>query len=159
MNCIKCNLKSCRSAESCGMEGFDRQELKHRYHDPETQNMVQAAAALVDGGRAGELSRLEELMEIIPALGYKKPALAYCYGMEKQAMMMADLFRSRGIPLIGVSCTVGAHRQEELNRKSALSGVSCNPLSQAEQLNAQGADLAILFGLCMGHDILFNPGV
>ncbi len=156
MNCVSCNLKSCRTAQSCGMESFDRHELRDRYHEPETQRMLQSAAKLVDGGRAGELSRLEELMELIPAMGYEKPSLAYCYGMEKQAQTMVKHFRSRGIPLMGVSCTAGAHRQDELNNASNLPGVSCNPLSQATQLNEQGADLAILFGQCMGHDILFT---
>jgi uncharacterized metal-binding protein len=30
-----------------------------------------------------------------------------------------------------------------------------SPIAQAEVLNAEGVDLAILFGLCVGHDTLF----
>lgn len=155
MNCLNCREKSCRKNQSCGLESFDRGEAAQWYHLQENQAVVQAAAELVDNGRAGELSRIQELLEYIPAMGYRKPALAYCYGMESQAMALRDFFGERGITLTGVSCTAGAHSQEELNQHSSLPGVSCNPLSQAEQLNRQGADLAILFGLCLGHDILF----
>ena len=31
----------------------------------------------------------------------------------------------------------------------------CNPITQAEVLNEEGVDLAILLGLCVGHDTLF----
>jgi uncharacterized metal-binding protein len=156
LNCLNCNLKSCRTAKSCGLESFDRDAIEKKYHQSENQSVVQAAADLVDGGKAGSLSRLQELLEFIPAMGYKKPALAYCYGMEKQAKVMVELFKKHGIQLVGISCTAGAHSQNELNQNSSIAGVSCNPLSQAEQLNRQGADLAILFGLCLGHDILFS---
>jgi len=156
MNCLNCTQKSCRRVESCGLESFDRQEAVEWYHLQENQAVVQAAADLVDGGKAGQLSRIEELLEFIPAMGYKKPALAYCYGMESQALELKKLFADKGIRLTGLSCTAGAHSQKELNQQSDLPGVSCNPLSQAEQLNRQGADLAILFGLCLGHDILFT---
>jgi len=32
----------------------------------------------------------------------------------------------------------------------------CNPITQAEVLNKEGVDLAILLGLCVGHDSLFS---
>ncbi len=31
----------------------------------------------------------------------------------------------------------------------------CNPIAQAGVLNAEGVDLAIMLGLCVGHDTLF----
>jgi len=156
MNCLKCNVKSCRSAQSCGLESFDRNQLKDRYLQTQNQSVVQAAAELVDNGRAGELSRMEELLEFMKTMDYKKPGLAYCYGMEKQAESLMKWYAEKGVKLTGISCTAGAHSQNELNIESSISGVSCNPLSQAEQMNQQDCDLAILFGLCMGHDILFT---
>lgn len=35
-----------------------------------------------------------------------------------------------------------------------ISGVSWNPLSQAAQFEAEGVDLAVALGLCLGYDIL-----
>ena len=31
----------------------------------------------------------------------------------------------------------------------------CSPIAQAEVLNAENVDLAIMLGLCIGHDTLF----
>jgi uncharacterized metal-binding protein len=31
----------------------------------------------------------------------------------------------------------------------------CNPIAQAEVLNAEQVDLAVMLGLCVGHDTLF----
>ena len=31
----------------------------------------------------------------------------------------------------------------------------CNPIAQAEILNTEGVDFAVMLGLCIGHDTLF----
>lgn len=156
MQCTYCSQKSCRIPESCGLEAFDRDAVVEKYHTEENQKRIQAAARLVDGGRAGTLSRLEETVEFAKDLGYERIGLAYCYGKEAEAMDVQRYMKASGLGVSAVSCTTGAMSQESLNDRSALPGVSCNPLSQAAQLNAEGAQLAILYGLCMGHDILFT---
>ena len=57
---------------------------------------------------------------------------------------------------MGVACTVGGVAQDDVNQSSSTHTVSCNPIGQAEQFNAEGADLVILMGICMGHDILLQ---
>ncbi len=156
MNCLACKNRSCRSTVSCGIESFDTEKSLATYHADEQQQIVQKAADLVDGGRAGELSRIEEVIEFAKMMDYKKVGLAYCYGMEPLAKKVQQLFRAAKVPVIGVSCTVGGVSQKAINKKSDLPGVSCNPVNQASQLNAEGVDLAVTIGLCMGHDILFN---
>lgn len=126
------------------------------YHEMETQRVIEAAAKLVDGGRAGTLSRIQELVEFSRTMGYEKIGIAYCYGMEEIASTVRNIFRSEGLDAFGVSCTVGALRQDQVNLQSNLPGVSCSPLNQAAQLREQGARLAVVIGLCVGHDILFN---
>jgi uncharacterized metal-binding protein len=126
------------------------------YHQDEQQKIVQNAAELVDNGRAGMLSRIQELLEFSRSMGYKKIGLAYCYGMETLAKDVLGLFRAAGVSAVGISCTVGAFSQQEVNQKSDLPGVSCNPLNQAAQMKAEGIDLAVVIGLCLGHDILFQ---
>jgi len=76
--------------------------------------------------------------------------------MENIAEDIMTLFKSEGIRVTGVSCTVGGISQQEINQTSDLPGVSCNPLFQGAQLEAEGVDLAVTIGLCLGHDILFN---
>ena len=157
MNCLKCPVKSCRKdLESCNAQSFESDTVLNEYHEDETQKIVQAAAQLVDGGRAGTLSKIDEVVEFCKLMDYKKIGLAFCYGMEKDAAIVDDIFTSHGLKIVPISCTAGAMSQTSVNDESALPGVSCNPLGQAEQMNSEKVDFAITMGLCMGHDILFQ---
>lgn len=156
MNCASCKGKTCRTARSCGAEDFPADEIIEGYLEENNQAVVRAAARLVDGGLAGQLSRIEELRQFIKDRGYRRVGLAYCYGMEKDAQDVISWFEANGIGISAVSCTVGGLAQNRVNAESSLCGVSCNPLGQAAQLRAEGVDLAIQFGLCLGHDILFG---
>ena len=156
MNCLACKAKSCRGNSSCGAEKFDLDTNMDAYHEENSQQIVQAAAVLVDGGRAGTLSRVEELVEFAHLMKYQRIGLAYCYGMESTASEVRDIFTANGLKTVGISCTVGGFSQKEINENSSLPGVSCNPLNQAAQLNQENVDLAVVIGLCLGHDILFN---
>ena len=42
------------------MQSFDSEFVFSEYHKPDNQKVVQAAALLVDGGRAGSLSSEED---------------------------------------------------------------------------------------------------
>jgi uncharacterized metal-binding protein len=159
MDCTKCNIKSCRTLEACKSSKIDAEKVMGEYHKSHNQTIVQAAAALVDNGKAGTLGRLDEVIEFAKSMNYKKVGLAYCYGMEVQAAQVSNYIRLSGLPIAPVSCTVGGFSQASVNETSCIEKVSCNPFSQAEQMNAAGVDFAISMGLCMGHDILFNKHV
>lgn len=157
MNCTSCNLKSCRDLNQCKAQKFDTDDILDEYHLTENQEIVQAAAKLVDNGRAGTLSRLEELIDFIKNMGYKTVGIAYCFGMEVEAAMLVSALRNiEGVKVSGVSCTAGAVAQDEANDKSCIHKVSCNPIAQATQLNVDGVEFVLTMGLCLGHDVLFN---
>ena len=156
MNCLGCKEKSCRAGISCGREAAPPGETAETYREPEVRGIVRAAAELVDGGRAGTLSRLEELAEFASAMGYRTISLAYCFGMEREAEAVAAYLRERGIRVSGVSCTAGALGQDRINSASSITAVGCNPLQQAREINARKPGLTVTMGLCLGHDILFN---
>jgi uncharacterized metal-binding protein len=156
MNCTACPSHPCRSLTSCGAEAFDPDDVRSRYHEPEVQSLVRSSAVLVDDGRAGTLSRLEEILEFARSRGYKKVGLAYCWGLEPLATSLLKLIKNRGLAAVAVACTVGALSQSALNSASQRPGVSCNPIGQARQLHAEGVDFAVQVGLCLGHDILFT---
>jgi uncharacterized metal-binding protein len=156
VNCPACDSKGCRALQPCSFPSPGKETLIDAYQEPSVQAIVQAAAGLVDGGLAGQLSRVEELERFILAQNYRKVGLAYCYGMEKEATAILARFKGQGIKAVAVSCTVGGMPQNTVNQASALPGVSCNPLTQAAQLTAEGVDLAVTVGLCLGHDILFT---
>jgi len=158
MDCTNCTYdKQCRNAETCLATSFDRDEVVQKY--VEESKIVQAAADLVDFGRAGTLSRLQETIAFAKKMEYKRIGLAYCYGMEKQVTQLAKIIRSNGLNVRPVSCTVGGIPQNQVNPESAFCTVSCNPIGQARQLNNENVDLVVMVGLCLGHDILFQREV
>lgn len=79
MDCTRCTAKGCRISEPCS----DRSsEYIDQYNTEEAQSITRAASKLVDGGRAGSLSRLEEIVEYARLEDYRMLGVAYCYGME-----------------------------------------------------------------------------
>lgn len=155
MDCTNCTYdRQCRTTGACKATTFDRQTVVQEY--AKNEKMVQAAAALVDHGRAGTLSRLQEIIAFSKQMKYQRIGLAYCYGMETQAKQIADILRNNELKVRAVSCTVGGIPQNEINPESDYCSVSCNPIGQARQLNQEGVDLVLVIGLCLGHDILFQ---
>ena len=158
MDCTNCTYdKKCRNAETCPATSFRRDEVIQKYGEESV--IVQAAADLVDFGRAGTLSRLQETIAFAQRMNYKRIGLAYCYGMEKQVTQIVEILRENKLNVRAVSCTVGGIAQNEINPESAFCTVSCNPIGQARQLNHENVDLVVMIGLCLGHDILFQREV
>lgn len=156
MDCTLCKTKKCRNSESCNAQKFSEDEVLAEYHKTENQSIVQAASNLVDNGRAGTLSRIQELIEYAKDLSLGKIGIAYCYGMENEANAISDMIKNQDIRVVPVSCTSGGMKQRNINEKSSIENVSCNPIAQASQLNSEKVDLTVTIGLCLGHDILFN---
>ena len=157
MNCIDCSDKICRKqTQSCTSEHLMKEEAIHLYKKQSTVEIVDAAAQLIGNGRVGKLSRTEEIIEYAHIMQYQKIGLAYCYGMEKQAEKFQKLFRKNGFEVTAISCSVGGLKQSEVNAKSCVHKVSCNPIGQALQLNEEQVELTIVIGICMGHDILLQ---
>ncbi len=157
MNCTTCDDSICRKQQSsCNREIFDKAEVIDQYRDPSNSEIVQAAAQLVDSGRAGTLSRMQEIVAFAKHMKYKRLGLAYCYGMEQYAKAIETTLTGEGFVVSAVSCSVGGLKQSEVNAASCIHKVSCNPLGQAQQLNAEKVDLTLVVGICLGHDILLN---
>lgn len=147
----------CRKSQtSCEQEIFEKSEVIGLYQDQNTREIVKAAAELVDAGRAGTLSRVEEIIEYAKLMKYHKIGIAYCYGMEQYAKALETLLTAESFDVSAVSCSVGGLKQSEVNDSSCIHKVSCNPLGQAQQLNAEEIDLTLVVGICLGHDILLN---
>jgi len=156
MNCLKCSSKACKtSGKDC--PGTSEKVIAS-YSSPERQEIYNNADFLISHGRAGSLSRLEEIAEFVIAQGYKKVGLAYCFGMEKLAIEVSDYLKSRGINLNGYRCTVNGIKEKEIHSDLG-EGIGCNPLGQAAIIESDGADFVIEMGLCMGHDVLFHQGL
>ena len=133
MNCTSCEDRICRKQQnSCERESFKKSDIINQYQEPSNSEIVKAAAELVDFGRAGTLSRLEEIVEFANLMKYKKMGLAYCYGMEQHAKAIETLLKNKGSEMSAISCSIGGLMQSEVNEESCIHNVSCNPLGQAE---------------------------
>ena len=55
-----------------------------------------------------------------------------------------------------VDCKYAKIKGSDMLNDATVKGTSCNPVGQADFLAQNNTDLNISFGLCVGHDILFN---
>jgi uncharacterized metal-binding protein len=113
-------------------------------------------------GRRTKNPRILELIQFSQKCGYKKLGLAFCGGLAKEARMLSEILENKGFEVVSVCCKVGATPKERIGIKpeEKIGGPEkwesmCNPITQAEVMNAENVDLAIMLGLCIGHDILF----
>lgn len=153
MDCTRCAEKGCRISRPCTDR---RNEYIDQYSTEESQEVTRAASILVDGGRAGTLTRLEEIAEYAKLKDYRRLGVAYCYGMEQEAALLRDYLQKKDFQTVMVSCTVDGIPECEVNTAAGGQSVSCNPIGQANALNRSGAEFTILMGLCLGHDILIQ---
>ncbi len=156
MNCLLCNTKECKvSGKDCN----DRHdEIVAEYREAPLRSLYKSADELVAGGRAGTLSRLDEIIEFSRLQGYRRIGLAYCYSMEDWAGEVRKILKDAGFSVSSIRCTVNGVREEEVV-PGLKDSVNCNPIGQAEAVNESDADLVIEMGLCLGHDIIFHQYV
>jgi uncharacterized metal-binding protein len=116
---------------------------------------------LSDGIRA-KLPRIEELIQFARKCGYKRLGIAHCGGLIKEAGMLSDILENNGFEVISVQCKAGCVPKEAIGIRpeEKIAGpekweTMCNPIAQAMLINRSQIDLAIMLGLCIGHDTLF----
>ena len=105
--------------------------------------------------------RIEEILDFIAKMGYRKIGLAFCLGLRNEAMIVERFFSNHGLEMASVICKVGRVGKEELGLgdQDKISVCTfetmCNPILQAQVLNSEKTEFNILLGLCVGHDSLF----
>jgi uncharacterized metal-binding protein len=113
-------------------------------------------------GRRTKNPRIVELIQFSQKCGYKKLGLAFCAGLANEAKILTEILETHGFQVVSVRCKVGAIPKERIGIKpeEKIAGPEnyesmCNPIAQAEILNEEQVDLAVMLGLCIGHDTLF----
>jgi uncharacterized metal-binding protein len=116
---------------------------------------------LADGVRA-KLPRIEELIQFARKCNYRKLGIAHCGGLIKEAGILADILETNGFEIVSVQCKAGCVPKEEIGIQAdeKILGpenweTMCNPIAQAMIVNRAQVDMAIMLGLCIGHDTLF----
>jgi len=106
--------------------------------------------------------RVEELIQFARKCGYKRLGIAFCGGLMNEAGMLTDVLENKGFEVVSVMCKAGAVPKERIGIRDdqKISGAGnwetmCSPITQAEIINRSDVDMAIMLGLCIGHDTLF----
>jgi uncharacterized metal-binding protein len=86
--------------------------------------------------------------------------LVFCSGLFREATVVARFYRERGFTGTSAVCKMGGVPKERIgvrdDQKIAIGSFEslCNPITQAEIMNAAGTDLNVVLGLSVGHDSL-----
>ncbi|OGI10059.1 MAG: hypothetical protein A2Y40_08750 [Candidatus Margulisbacteria bacterium GWF2_35_9] len=153
MDCLACKNKLCKlNSKDCNS---NRDDIIPKYKEELNNRMYLNADKLVAGGKAGNLSRLEEIVELSVSNQYKQIAIAYCYSMENLALDVKKFLKENGIKTSSYRCTINGIKENQVC-DTLGNNVNCNPIGQAEAINNSDVDFVIEMGLCHGHDILFH---
>lgn len=101
-------------------------------------------------------NRVNELIEFAKNAGVKNIGIAHCVGMTREADELKQRLENSNFEVHTVNCKYGKISAAELLDDETIRGTSCNPAGQADFLAENHTDLNVSFGLCMGHDIMFN---
>ena len=113
-------------------------------------------------GRRTKNPRILELIQFSNKMKYQKLGLAFCTGLSQEAEIVTDILEKAGFEVVSARCKVGAVPKEiiGITGQQKIGGplsceTMCNPIAQAELMNAEKVDMAVMLGLCLGHDTLF----
>lgn len=99
-------------------------------------------------------SRLRETIDFAKHSGYKKLGIANCISVKKYAEKLADILKNEGFEVVMIHCRESGFDGSAIC--DTMSGSCCDPLAQAQYLNAEKTDMNIVLGLCVGHGIIFQ---
>jgi uncharacterized metal-binding protein len=123
---------------------------------------VARAAAEVEGLYYCKISRVEEIIAFARRIDAKRIGIASCLGLIEESKTFVKVLRAAGLEPYTVLCKVGSIDKADIGIPDRLKiqcgtfEACCNPILQAELLNAEHTQLNVIMGLCVGHDSLFT---
>jgi uncharacterized metal-binding protein len=178
--CAKCALKDkiCRSPQGQGpafCPTLHRKEIVEKANEEYAKPMVwqfareasiQEAECYADRNVKPYVlhptkPQVQEVCEFAQKMGYKKLGVAFCAGLQREALSLTQILEAQGFEVVSVVCkagrtakeTIGVGDEDKIHIGEFES--MCSPIGQAMILNAEKTDFNILVGLCVGHDSLF----
>jgi len=155
-----CPMKRMPEVIEKAISEYDKPEIKEFARQASLQEF-ECYEHLPDGRRTKN-PRILELIQFAQKCSYKKLGIAFCGGLANEARMLTEMLENKGFEVVSVRCKVGATPKERIGIKpeEKIRGPDnyesmCSPITQAEVMNAEKVDLAIMLGLCIGHDTLF----
>ena len=165
-SCSDCGEFSCLQQEKafpkgCPGNGADLGRLKEMYRNDPFVSRITQAAAEVEGLYYCKYTRVEEIIAFAKRIGAKKIGVATCMGLINEARTFVKILNAHGLESCCANCKIGSIDKSEVGipedqklQKNCFEGM-CNPVLQAEVLNAEETGLNVVVGLCVGHDSLF----
>jgi len=107
-------------------------------------------------------TRVEDTIAFAKLMGYQTIGIATCLGLLTETHQLVTILKVQGFNPLSVCCKAGKIDKSELNISEQDKiypdkfEPACNPIAQAELLNAANTDMNIIVGLCVGHDMLFS---
>jgi uncharacterized metal-binding protein len=155
-----CPMKNMPEVMAAALAEYEKPEVKEFARQASIQEFE--CYENTPEGRRTRNTRIAELVQFGKKMGYKKLGLAFCAGLPNEAKVLTDILESQGFEVVSARCKIGGVPKEKIGIKPeqkiggpACCEPMCNPIAQAEVLNAEKVDMAILLGLCLGHDTLF----
>jgi len=169
--CAYCpsKVRACRTGESetrgpgfcpAHVDAAGLGTARLRYEDDEIHR-ISVASALVEAEGYCKWTRVEEVVQFSKRMGYRKIGIANCISFVDHARVLSGILESHSFDVASVACKSGNIPKEDIGltdaQKIRPGGFEpmCNPVAQAELLNAHGCEFNIVMGLCVGHDSLF----
>ncbi len=163
--CGHCTKKACETGEmentplNCPCRDSELRNIsKEKYQDDSNKQIALQACRTEYEGYCNR-TRIEEIMEFAEHMGFSKLGIAHCVGFVKEAGLASSIFKANGFQVDTISCKCSMIPKEEMGMQqwkleSGFDGI-CNPIGQAYALEKAGCQLAVIMGLCVGHDTLF----
>ncbi|MGQ9684031.1 MAG: DUF1847 domain-containing protein [Anaerolineae bacterium] len=170
LRCVNCGGRVCSqepgaSALPAACPESTQEEVlarvRRRYAEDEETRRLAVAAAQVEAEGYCRWPRAQEVMAFAGRMAVKRLGIACCVGLVREARLLQEILEANGFEVASVVCKVGRIPKEEVGlaeEDKLCPGqfeALCNPVGQAELLNAAGTGLNIVVGLCVGHDSLF----
>lgn len=167
--CAQCGTLSCRNNDNshfpqfCLTRTVDANLLQQSMdcYDNASRELA-CTSTILEADCYGKLTRVEETIEFIRRMHFRKIGIASCVGLMQETSIFSRILTDAGIESYTVGCKIGAVDKSVLGipEEKKLNGgcgheSMCNPIMQAKVLAAQKTDFNIVIGLCVGHDTLF----
>ncbi len=163
--CHQCKANDCLKRypqgipDYCQVQKFPGiiEESIEQFFKPEIASIHLATAKVLKKG-GYDWSRVQQCLEFARELGVAKVGLAVCIGLIREGREFARFLGRAGFEVTSVACMIGGLEAQETGIPDEWvvpTGISCNPITQAEIMNREGTQLNFIYGLCVGHDTIF----
>jgi uncharacterized metal-binding protein len=170
LSCSECGQLHCyrrnkKFPDFCLTEAIDAADIeatRETYRGDSRDARVARAAAEIEGLYYCKISRVEEIVAFARRIEATRIGIASCLGLIEETKLFAKVLRLAGLAPYTVLCKVGSTDKSEIGIPDQLKiqcgafEACCNPILQAQLLNAEKTQLNVIMGLCVGHDSLFT---